>query len=258
MSANDPSVVEAGTVDPENPTDNWYLYYALHYDDGTDRDQDAAAILVAGADRLSDFKWETRRASNANGLIVFPNPDDAPDLASVTSETGDSARAEDPSVAQDVGSSDSYRMFAGGNHPKYNWRAKTDDTGKVVSDGHWDEFQRTCDGDPILMNNGLAPEHEGDDLTWYASVVPPGKAQAQSIIRVTVGAHGAITSGTDATCDCRPVLEEDKAYEHGGIHEAAVAKFRGCWVMAYTTGIPRCKVPLPLMAGYPSGTLSFP
>jgi hypothetical protein len=249
MSANDPSVVEADTAYTEKPTDNWYLYYALHYDDGTERDPDASAILVAAAERLSDFKWETRRAPpHANGPIVFPNDGDDPTLAATD-------RAEDPSVMHDVGSADSYRMFAGGNESKYNWRAKTDASGEEVAAGDWGQFQETCDGDPILMNNGLAPEHEGDDLTWYAGVIPSGKIQAQSIIRVTVGAHGGITSGTDCKGGCRTVLEEDKVYEHGGIHEAAVAKFRGCWVMAYTTGIPRC---VPLMAGYPSITLPFP
>jgi hypothetical protein len=250
MSANDPSVVEAD--DAEDPTHKWYLYYALH-DEGGSGGQDPSAILVAGTERLSDFNWVTLpRTSHASGLIVFPNPDDDPTLASTY-------RAEDPSVLRNVRSSDSYRMFAGGNEPKNNWRVKTDASGEVVSAGDWDQFQETCDeGETILMNNGLAPENVGDDLTWFASVIPSGEDQARSIIRVTVDGDGAFTSGTGSTGGCRTVLEGDKVYEHGGIHEAAVAKFRGCWVMAYTTGIPRCKVPLPLMAGYPSGPLSFP
>jgi hypothetical protein len=272
MSANDPSVVEADTAYTEYPTDNWYLYYALHY---TDPDAvadslDPSAILVAAAERLSDFKWVTRRAGNANGPIVFPNDKDAAGLAEQTWETNDPVRAEDPSVVHNIGSSDSYRMFAGGNRPKYNWRAKTDAQGEGVSDGDWGEFQQTCgDGETILMNNGLAPEHAGEDLTWYASVIPSGEDQAQSIIRVTVDADGAFTSGTGSTGGCRTVLEGDKNYEFRGIHEAAVAKFRGCWVMAYTTGIPlgSGSLPLPgfggteggpLMAGYPSTTLPFP
>jgi hypothetical protein len=257
MSANDPSVVEAD--DAVDPTHRWYLYYALHYEGGSGG-QDPSAILVAGAERLSDFNWVTLpRTSHESGLFVFPNPDDDSTIESTY-------RAEDPSVLRNVRSSDSYRMFAGGNEQKKNWRVKTDASGEVVAEGDWDQFQETCDeGDTILMNNGLAPENVGDDLTWFASVIPSGEDQARSIIRVAVDGDGAFTSGTGSTGGCRTVLEEDKAYEYRGIHEAAVAKFRGCWVMAYTTGIPldRGSPPLPgfggtLMAGYPSGTLPFP
>jgi hypothetical protein len=258
MSANDPSVVQADTRYTEESTDNWLLYYALHYSRGEDggADLDPAGILVAAAERLSDFEWETRRASNPNGRIVFPNPKDDPTLDG-------KARAEDPSVVQNLASSDGYRMFAGGNASEYNWRVKVGDDGEVVPPDSWDEFQETCDdGGTLLMNNGLAPEHVGEDLTWYASVIPSGERQAQSIIRVTVDADGNITVG-----DCRVLLEEDRPYEHEGIHEAAVAKFRGCWVMAYTTSIPLSPVSVPglggpdggpLMAGYPSTTLPFP
>ena len=119
-----------------------------------------------------------------------------------------------------------------------------------------------CDCDTCFVA-GIGGPARG--TPWYASVVPSGKSQAQSIIRVTLDVDGTFTSGTDDTA-CTTVIAEDKDYEYDGIHEAAVVKFGDCWVMAYTTGIPQgytgSMAPTGVTAaaspGYPTSSLPFP
>lgn len=214
--AVDPSLVPA----PADSGFAWYLYYTLHYH-GSDG-AEAAGIFVAGATSLGAFQW-----TMVDVIPVLPPPD-APS----------GSRAEDPSAVLVTGR---YLLFAGGNEPGWNWRARTDAAGLTVAAGDWDEFEETCT-DPILMNNGLsAADSPTGEVTWYATVDAPDRFIAVA----TVDETGAFLDGTDTMGGCTTAVEEDRGYEYQGIREAAVARFQGCWVMVYSTGIPPVRIPGP-------------
>lgn len=183
--------------------------------------------MVAFAHHLYDFTWTTGN----DGRPVLP-PDDA--------DAG--SRSEDPSAAP-VESGDSalgYLMFAGGNRSGYNWRAGLADGVTVTG---WEEIQETCGGfdslgaavDPIILCNAVDAPDTSLHLTWIAAAGGDLDRYIISIPNPLVG----ITSGTYDTGGCNTILKQDPdlSYEHNGIREAAVARFRGCWVMVYVTGI---------------------
>lgn len=230
-SANDPSVVRATGVTPdeiEHPGMGyqWMMYYTIHYGSPDASGVAPAIILVAFAQHLYDFEWTTGN----DGVPVMPPAGafgDDPD-----------AKAEDPSAAplEMAAGAGGYLMFAGGNRSGYNWAAGLSDG---VTAGSWDEIQEICDGsdgttvDTIIMNNAVDAPGTSLDLTWIAAA---GGDLERYIISLP---FPTFASGTADTGGCVPILEQesDYPYEYNGIREAAVARFRNCWVMVYVTGI---------------------
>lgn len=246
-SALDPSVVRATGVTPDeaerelDPTlapYQWMMYYTLHYDSGGSR---YAAIHVAFAEHLYDFEW----FSGNSGASVLP-PSDA--------DAGGSAADPTAAPLESDGVGYGYLLFAGAagdvGEKGVNWAALLFDG---VTTDYWAEVKEVCSGyddgtssssdggDPILLNNAIDAPGTSLDLTWIASA---GDQLDRKIIAFK--AWDFIRGAID-TASCSKIFEEDPdlSYEHNGIREAAVARFGGCWVMVYVTGIEPTSDPTP-------------
>ena len=78
-------------------------------------------------------------------------------------------------------------------------------------------------------------------VAWYGFQAEHGRDNylIAPIVDSAPGDAGHLSSGVDGVGDpCRPVMEMDRTYEQDGIKDPALAKFKGCYVMAYTTEIP--------------------
>lgn len=218
-TANDPSVVR------KHDGTGWLMYYTLHY--GAEK---RSMILVAEAEHLYDFTWITRE----DAIPVVPTLDRIID---------EGANAEDPNVGR---TAMGYRLYASGPPDGNNsWQADLDADGTLIEDS-LNTIEHTCDGDtggpgppyrPVVLCNAVG----GSSKEWLAFVFQGDADYQRHIVSVKVDFLGNIVGGTyESGGECNVLLNTDdgKTYEYDGIREAAVARFGGCWVMVYTTGIP--------------------
>jgi hypothetical protein len=226
--AMDPCVVRAKA--PATAGDHWFLYFTLALD--TQGTGPMYASYIAGAARLSDFQWTQRN----NGNQVFPDP-------TTTHE------AKDPNVLwiDTGGGGGYYQYYAGGEEDPAtgyqtgrNWTCsfQADGTTRITTSD--DVITVPCQGDYSMMSNGMDFARPSTGRHgWHAFVNDPS---GNYIIATTLDAAGNFVAGTDAT-SCVPLLVRDRSYEQGGVKDATVVRFRGCYVMVYVSGIPTAAYP---------------
>ncbi len=232
----DPSVVPA-------PGGGWYLFVTLMraVGSGPGAAVDGADTFMFQAARLDDFLWVIANMDSR----VFPTS---------ASESADHAvAAYDPNVLW-VGSTLQYFASAGDRGPIGNYDVELSiDASDVVTIGRESSVRElwsgTVDG-TVVGPDAFVRLSNGADLgTWFfPELVYYGFVQDASLRFIVSYTYDwwAAWFGTGSWSSMwvidnagAPLLVPDRDYEGGFVMDAAVTKFKECFVMVYTAQVPK-------------------
>ncbi len=246
------------------PSGGWWMFVTLTRrfgdplaaaDDPT-AGKDGADTFVLYADRLDDFTWDVSNKASR----VFPTDD------MEAAYGGSSVSAIDPTVFENDGQI-MYFSNPGSIDAEYNWdeilKESTGDTvivdwGRSFSDTWTGYLGGSYSEDiPVMVSNAAKIEETDPDdptLTVTSTVL---YAFAQN---TTTGARGILsytfdaflkrpgaTAGDDPSDGLKEwivdnggdlILTASQAFEGEYVMDAAVAAFKGCYVMVYTAQVP--------------------